>query len=176
MEKIFSKKGKLMQINWTTNSRSSRGQGMDITYGYRDVVPYGRALIAQTHRGICYFAFPQYGQESAAEQKMRDYFPKANFSKGVVDVTDKIDMHGTAHHIKTWKELIKVKAGESISYQELARRTGDANGARAAGAAMASNPVCLYIPCHRVIAANGNLHNYAWGLDLKEKILKDEQS
>jgi len=163
-----------MKINWTESVRATRGQGMQITYGYKDIAPYGRALIAQSNGGICYFGFPQSGQEEQAEQKMRHYFPKASFVSGAVGVVDQIDMYGTSHQIKTWKELMKVRAGEMISYQELAKRTGNAKGARAAGSAMASNPVCLYVPCHRVVAANGNLHNYAWGLDLKKQMLKSE--
>jgi methylated-DNA-[protein]-cysteine S-methyltransferase len=71
-----------------------------------------------------------------------------------------------------------VRAGATISYKELAVRSGgdpdDHTSARAAGQACARNPLTLFVPCHRVVAANGDLHNYGWGLRVKRWLLDHE--
>jgi O-6-methylguanine DNA methyltransferase len=60
---------------------------------------------------------------------------------------------------------MRIPSGATASYSEIARRvTGSAGGRRAVARACATNPVPLLIPCHRVIAADGSLGGYAWGL------------
>ncbi|WP_063725791.1 methylated-DNA--[protein]-cysteine S-methyltransferase [Cryptosporangium arvum] len=67
--------------------------------------------------------------------------------------------------------------GETISYGALARRVGDADvegefgAARAVGRAMATNPVPVIVPCHRVLAADGSLHGFGGGLEMKRRLL-----
>ncbi|GAA3382194.1 methylated-DNA--[protein]-cysteine S-methyltransferase [Cryptosporangium minutisporangium] len=67
--------------------------------------------------------------------------------------------------------------GETISYGELARRVTDAEAdgefgaARAVGRAMATNPVPVIVPCHRVLAADGSLHGFGGGLEMKRRLL-----
>jgi methylated-DNA-[protein]-cysteine S-methyltransferase len=46
--------------------------------------------------------------------------------------------------------------------------------ARAVGAAVAANPACILVPCHRVVATDGSLRGFAWGLDLKRRLLEHE--
>lgn len=69
--------------------------------------------------------------------------------------------------------------GETIGYGELARRLVPAPGqaydaARAVGRAMAGNPVAIVIPCHRVLASDGNLHGFGGGLEAKRRLLARE--
>lgn len=47
---------------------------------------------------------------------------------------------------------------------------------RAVGAANGANPVCVVVPCHRVIAANGTLGGYAYGLTMKRWLLEHERA
>lgn len=67
--------------------------------------------------------------------------------------------------------------GETISYGALARRVSDADvegesgAARAVGRAMATNPVPVIVPCHRVLAADGSLHGFGGGLEMKRQLL-----
>ena len=63
---------------------------------------------------------------------------------------------------------------ETISYGELARRAGKEGAARAAGQALAANPVPLLVPCHRVICADGSLGGFAGGLEMKRRLLELE--
>jgi methylated-DNA-[protein]-cysteine S-methyltransferase len=85
-----------------------------------------------------------------------------------------IKMIGTDFQIKVWKELIKIKYGECISYQELAERVENKNYARAVGMANNRNPIPIIIPCHRVIGKSGNLVGYGGGIDIKIKLLEIE--
>ena len=75
-----------------------------------------------------------------------------------------------------WKACRAIPAGETRSYAWLATEAGRPNAARAAGQAMAKNPLALVIPCHRVIGSNGDLHGYgAGGLGVKARLLQMEQ-
>jgi methylated-DNA-[protein]-cysteine S-methyltransferase len=76
---------------------------------------------------------------------------------------------------KVMEELRKVQAGETISYGELAAAAGSPGAARAVGNVMATNPVPLFVPCHRVIATNG-LGGFTGGLDVKRALLKLESA
>ncbi len=81
---------------------------------------------------------------------------------------------GTAFQKRVWRDLVDIRYGETISYQTLATRLGDAKAARAVGLANGRNPVALIIPCHRVIGKNGSLTGYGGGLDLKRGLLAFE--
>ena len=71
---------------------------------------------------------------------------------------------------------MKIPIGESISYAELARRVGRPGAARAVGRANATNPIALIVPCHRVIGSSGKLTGYAYGVELKQKLLAWERT
>ena len=75
-----------------------------------------------------------------------------------------------------WEACRSIPAGETRSYAWLAAEAGRPNAARAAGQAMARNPLALVIPCHRVIGSSGDLHGYgAGGLAVKARLLQMEQ-
>lgn len=82
-----------------------------------------------------------------------------------------LDMQGTVFQLKAWRELAKIPYGETISYGEQARRVGDANKARAVGTANGRNPICIIVPCHRVIGASGSLTGFTGGLKTKQYLL-----
>lgn len=81
---------------------------------------------------------------------------------------------GTEFQKRVWRALVDIPCGETISYQTLATRLGDARATRAVGLANGRNPVALIIPCHRVIGKNGSLTGYGGGLDLKRGLLAFE--
>ena len=83
-----------------------------------------------------------------------------------------LDIKGTDFQKKCWKELQKIKYGQTISYKEQALFIGGANYARAVAGANNKNKIPIIIPCHRVIGSNGNLVGYAGGL-VKKKFLLD---
>ena len=73
-----------------------------------------------------------------------------------------------------WKAMRKVSPGKTISYGELAKRAGSADAVRAAGSACARNLIALVVPCHRIVKTGGALGNYAYGLPVKEWLLRHE--
>lgn len=76
------------------------------------------------------------------------------------------------------KVLHAVPYGETVTYGEVARRAGNSQAARAVGRIMASNPLPIILPCHRVIAANGDLTGYsgAGGVATKNFLLHLEKT
>lgn len=82
---------------------------------------------------------------------------------------------GTPFQLAVWQELARIPYGTTISYGELARRTGQPRAVRAAGAANGRNPLPIVLPCHRVIGANGSLTGFGGGLPAKRFLLALEQ-
>jgi methylated-DNA-[protein]-cysteine S-methyltransferase len=68
----------------------------------------------------------------------------------------------------------QVGFGEVVSYGELALRVGHPRASRAVGTAMATNPVPIVVPCHRVLRTGGNIGNYGGGVDMKRRLLTHE--
>jgi len=83
---------------------------------------------------------------------------------------------GTPFQVRVWQALRDIPFGTTTSYGELARRIGNASGqsARAVGAANGQNPICIIVPCHRVIGADGSLTGFGGGLPRKKWLLAHE--
>ena len=73
-----------------------------------------------------------------------------------------------------WKVMRKIAAGKTMTYSELAERAGSPRAVRAAGSACAKNAIALVVPCHRIVASNGGLGGYAYGLKAKSWLLRHE--
>ena len=82
---------------------------------------------------------------------------------------------GTPFQNKVWQELLKIPYGKTVSYADLAKAAGNPKACRAAGSANGKNPIAIIIPCHRVIASNGSLGGYAYGLEAKKQLLDLEK-
>lgn len=78
---------------------------------------------------------------------------------------------GTEFQRKVWEEIARIPFGETITYSELAERSGAPSAVRAAGTATGRNPLSIVIPCHRVAGKNGGLGGYAGGLERKRRLL-----
>lgn len=81
---------------------------------------------------------------------------------------------GTDFMRRVWQALGEIPFGETVSYKELALAIGSPQASRAVGQANNRNPLPVFIPCHRVIGANGKLVGYRGGIDLKRKLLELE--
>ncbi len=75
---------------------------------------------------------------------------------------------------KTWLALRSIPFGETRSYGWLANAIGEPGKARIVGATNGANPIPLWLPCHRVIGADGKLVGYAGGLAMKRTLLELE--
>ncbi len=86
----------------------------------------------------------------------------------------KLNLIGTDFQKKVWHALTTIAYGETKSYKDIACIIGNEKASRAVGMANGKNPIPLIIPCHRVIGADGSLTGYAFGIDIKTKILSIE--
>ena len=75
---------------------------------------------------------------------------------------------------KIYKKLLEVPKGQITTYGELARAVGLKNGQRIVGKMMNKNPYPVIIPCHRVVMSTGKIGGYAYGENVKTKMLNDE--
>lgn len=147
---------------------------------------YGPMLVAGSDKGICYLSFGE------GEAELRTHFPAAKLVKAgaecaslfetVLDAIENpgashdipLDVQGTAFQKRVWQALRDIPAGLTRSYGELADELGDRKATRAVGTANGANKIAILIPCHRVIAADGGLGGYAYGLDMKAELLRRE--
>ncbi|HEV7999640.1 MAG TPA: methylated-DNA--[protein]-cysteine S-methyltransferase [Planctomycetaceae bacterium] len=114
----------------------------------------------------------------------RDWYPELRralerYAQGQpVDLKSfKVDLgRTTAYRKKVLETARRIPYGKTLSYGELAARSGKPRAARAVGSAMASNRVALLIPCHRVVAAGGAIGGFSCrtGVELKQRLLEME--
>ncbi|MBU0607391.1 MAG: methylated-DNA--[protein]-cysteine S-methyltransferase [Armatimonadetes bacterium] len=106
-----------------------------------------------------------------AERQLRAYFA------GELQAFDlPLDLTGrTAFQTRVLAACRAIQYGATISYGELARRSGHSGAARAVGQVMATNRLALVVPCHRVVAGAGGLGGYGGGVDFKRRLLALER-
>lgn len=83
---------------------------------------------------------------------------------------------GTEFQQSVWEALQAIPPGQTRTYGQLAKQLGNPRASRAVGRANATNPLCVVIPCHRVIGANGKLTGFAFGEALKQQLLDLERA
>lgn len=106
--------------------------------------------------------------QSAATQ-LNDYFAGRRKKFNLA-----FDVQGTDFQKKVWAELSRIPYGEVCSYSEIAKKIKNPKAVRAVGSANGKNPLCIVVPCHRVIAADGTLGGYSGGLKVKMQLLQVE--
>lgn len=90
------------------------------------------------------------------------------------DFYDDLDIIGTDFQKSVLKELIKIPYGKTKTYKDIAKKINNPRAVRAVGSAIGKNPFFIVIPCHRVIGSDGKLTGFAYGLDIKRKLLEIE--
>jgi methylated-DNA-[protein]-cysteine S-methyltransferase len=146
--------------------------------------PLGRLLFVASERGLRGIYFEQHKHfrgrgnwQHAPEhpillkamREMQEFF---DGKREQFDVP--LDLQGTPFQQTVWQALLRIPFGDTISYGEHAQRVGKPEAARAVGAAIGRNPVSIIVPCHRVVAGNGNITGYAGGLERKRALLAFE--
>jgi len=86
----------------------------------------------------------------------------------------KVRQPGATFYQSVWKEMRKIPVGKTWSYSDLAKRAGSAGAVRAVGTACSTNLIAAIVPCHRIVKTGGSLGNYAYGVEVKEWLLKHE--
>jgi len=77
---------------------------------------------------------------------------------------------------RVWLAVREIPYGEVRSYGQIARRIGHPQAVRAVGRALASNPLPIVVPCHRVIGSDGSLVGFRGGLEMKRRLLEIENA
>jgi methylated-DNA-[protein]-cysteine S-methyltransferase len=152
----------------------------------------GRLLAAQSTRGLVALRFLDSEDAADVLAALRQRFDVVEDEVVADDIGGEIErlMHGETGAIsaravdlslvqshfqrRALTRLRRVPAGSVISYQGLAAAVGVPTGQRAIGNTVASNPVPIYVPCHRVIRSDGSLGNYGGGPQRKLKLLRAE--
>ncbi len=98
------------------------------------------------------------------------------YFQGALDALDAlpVDPAGTPFQLRVWSELRRIPRGCTRTYGEIARAVGSPKACRAVGQANRRNPISIVIPCHRVVAAGGDLGGYSAGLRKKRWLLAHE--
>ena len=155
-----------------TAATARRASGGSAGLASKGCAPAGRACL--WHWRDCYSGevpseARRRGYLDEAERQLREYFDGARKSFDLP-----LSQHGTPFQLAVWDALRQIPYGKTRSYGDIARQIGKPGAARAVGMANNRNPICIVVPCHRVIGANGSLTGYGGGLDKKEALLKLE--
>ena len=87
-----------------------------------------------------------------------------------------LKLSGSEFDERVWNVVAGISYGETTTYGEIARSLGPGTEPRDVGGAVGRNPVCIIVPCHRVVGATGKLTGYAGGLDRKRALLEIEHA
>lgn len=114
--------------------------------------------------------FAKDGLLAETTRQLIDYFNRRRKDFDLpLDLSD-----GTSFYQAVWQELLKIPYGHTTSYSAIAKTLNQPDAVRAVGLANRNNPIAIIVPCHRVIAKNGDLQGYFYGLDVKMQLLQIE--
>lgn len=160
---------------------------------YYSIFPYflGNVFIASHEAGICQVTFED---SEVGPIRLRKAFPKSTIKEertvlhelayqALMSYFVKTDgipvipiaVKATPFQVTVWNRLQVLGKSELTTYEDLALEWGDPNLSKVIGAAVASNPVALLIPCHRTVKQNGKIGNFRWGSWRKRIILAIEK-
>lgn len=83
---------------------------------------------------------------------------------------------GSAFATSVWRALQRIPYGETVAYIDIATAVGQPRASRAVGRANGANPICIIIPCHRVVRSGGAIGGYGGGVDRKRALLDLERT
>lgn len=148
--------------------------------------PFGPAVVAWRDDRLCGLGLPTASVDPAlatqrvlrgiADPKLRqdDRAAAALLAEAAAGRPPGLLLLGTPWRLAVWRMLTTIPCGRVASYAAMAELVGRPKGARAVGGAVGANPISWLIPCHRVIAADGGLGGFGWGLPKKQQMLRVE--
>jgi AraC family transcriptional regulator of adaptative response/methylated-DNA-[protein]-cysteine methyltransferase len=164
-------------VEWTAEDDT-----LPVEYSFADSA-FGRVLVANTAKGVCYLApaddpeavFADFGTRFPRSVRVQRQTTLQNqavaFLGGEQGDSLRLHLRGTAFQTGVWQRLTRIPSGLVVSYSTLA---GDARYARAVGTAVGRNPVFGIVPCHRVVNSSGAFDRFFWGTELKTRLLERE--
>ena len=177
-------------LGMTPGAFRAGGRGETIGYAFRQSA-LGLVLVAGSGRGVCAILLGENAAMLLADLRAR--FPAADMAAAEAGFTEMVgravaavdrpgeapalplDIRGTAFQQRVWAALRAIPAGETVSYTELATRLGSPQAVRAVAGACAANRLAVVVPCHRVVAADGAITGYRWGVARKKALLEQER-
>lgn len=169
----------------TPGEARRRGAGVSFVWGAAPT-PFGRGVFLIHDRGLSAIAFADGDNLDPAFENLKARFPAARYRRDDAAAADwaqraflsgeptPLALFGTPWRLQVWRALIGLPPGETTTYRALAEQVCTARAARAVGAAVGANPVSWLIPCHRVLASDGRLTGYHWGVARKRAMLAFE--
>ena len=150
------------------------------------VTPVGMLTLVASDRGLRAVLWPKLSPQRAGisprphrneahpilrktVQQLDEYFAGSRTSFDLP-----LDLEGTRFQLAAWRSLADIPFGTTSTYGQQAAALGVPTAARAVGAANGANPVCIVLPCHRVIGADGSLTGFGGGLPVKQWLLDHE--
>lgn len=137
--------------------------------------PMGRVSIASDGEALTHFAFgpvPFEGRQAATALTNRASSQVLEYLAGKRTAFDvPLRVQGTAFQRAVWGEIAKIPYGQTRTYAQIAESMGKPGALQAVGQACGRNPLPLFVPCHRVVGANGKLGGYAFGPVVKKFLL-----
>jgi AraC family transcriptional regulator of adaptative response/methylated-DNA-[protein]-cysteine methyltransferase len=155
--------------------------------------PLGPMIAAADERGVCLLEFADRRglEQSYSEMRKRFELPvvpgenrvliqlrtelEKYFRGKLRKFSVEVSLRGTPFQEKVWRELCRIPSGETVSYEQIAERVGNARAVRAVARANGTNRICILVPCHRVIAKDGSLSGYGGGVWRKRLLLETER-
>lgn len=181
--------GRLHDLMVTTEALSPgevrrKGTGATIHYGFSGC-PFGKALVAWTHRGVNFLGFCNEKEPDQVLDELRSKLPRAvlvqddtearSWIERIFADTDRtplpVWLRGSPFQLKVWEALLRIPDGANVTYGHIAKAIGQPRAAQAVGNAVGSNPVSWLIPCHRVIRRLGDTGGYRWGTATKTAMI-----
>jgi AraC family transcriptional regulator of adaptative response/methylated-DNA-[protein]-cysteine methyltransferase len=168
------------------------GTGLKMEYGFHPT-QFGLCFLVLIDRGISHLGFVDGDGHAIALNQLQKSWPEATISENRARTGSMINsifrfdhthesrpfhllIKGTNFQVCVWRALLTIHIGNVVSYQDIAAYIGRPKAFRAVANAIAINPVGYLIPCHRVIAKSGRIHQYRWGAVRKKAILAWEAS
>lgn len=146
--------------------------------------PVGPISVVTTPSGVRRLVFGEFEEtidsceesRSIAERacaQLREYF---DGTRRAFDLPLDPGDVGTEFQQRVWRVVETIAFGETTSYGEIAEQVASAGSSRAVGAANGANPLPIFVPCHRVLGADGSLTGYAGGVEIKRWLLEHERA
>ena len=147
--------------------------GFAMAKEYYYITPCGVLNITIEQEAVCSCLWADVPVGECLGGKLKQLLDKY-FATGKMPCDVPVKPQGTDFQKSVWRTLMQVAAGSTVSYSQLAAMCGRPKAARAVANALHRNPIHVFVPCHRVVGANGSLTGYAAGLERKAFLLELE--
>lgn len=160
-----------------------------IYWGISDTLVRQPLFIAWMDEGIVFAGFQN--EENDGLSILKEEYPHTSLHRddvsaqkichayeqhhSISDLPMPLHLVGTTFQQEVWHHLLQVPLGTTISYSDFAAQCGKPRAVRAVAHAIARNPVSYFVPCHRIVPAQGGTGNYRWGAHVKSLLITKEK-